>query len=154
MQNLPDEIFEAAELDGAARWQQVRYLTIPLLQPTTLFVSTIAAVGSIQMVDQIYIMTQGGPSNASNLLLFYIYETAFRFRNLGVANAATVILVLLLLIFTVANFTISERRTNYRMRIQGLRSRGAHAIRDCSPLHRRIDLNARRSRTAMERGRG
>jgi sn-glycerol 3-phosphate transport system permease protein len=113
LQNLPDEIFEAAELDGAARWQQVRYLTIPLLQPTTLFVSTIAAVGSIQMVDQIYIMTQGGPSNASNLLLFYIYETAFRFRNLGVANAATVILVLLLLIFTVANFAISERRTNY-----------------------------------------
>lgn len=109
LQNLPDEIFEAAELDGASRFQQVWYLTIPLLQPTTLFVSTIAAVGSIQMVDQIYIMTQGGPSNASNLMLFYIYETAFRFRNLGLANAATVVLVLLLLIFTVANFAISER---------------------------------------------
>ena len=111
LQNLPDEIFEAAELDGAARWQQMRYLTIPLLRPTTLFVSTIAAVGSIQMVDQIYIMTQGGPSNASNLMLFYIYETAFRFRNLGLANAATVVLVLLLLVFTVANFAISERKT-------------------------------------------
>jgi sn-glycerol 3-phosphate transport system permease protein len=111
LQNLPDEIFEAAELDGASRFQRVWYLTIPLLRPTTLFVSTIAAVGSIQMVDQIYIMTQGGPSNASNLMLFYIYETAFRFRNLGLANAATVVLVLLLLIFTVANFAISERRT-------------------------------------------
>lgn len=110
LQNLPDEIFEAAQLDGASRVAQVRYITIPLLQPTTLFVSTIAAVGSIQMVDQIYIMTQGGPSNASNLLLFYIYETAFRFRNLGVANAATVVLVLLLLLFTVANFAISERK--------------------------------------------
>jgi sn-glycerol 3-phosphate transport system permease protein len=110
LQNLPDEIFEAAELDGASRFQRVWYLTIPLLRPTTLFVSTIAAVGSIQMVDQIYIMTQGGPSNASNLMLFYIYETAFRFRNLGLANAATVVLVLLLLIFTVANFAISERR--------------------------------------------
>ena len=54
-----------------------------------------------------------GPSNASNLLLFYIYETAFRFRNIGVANAATVILVLLLLVFTIANFAISERRANY-----------------------------------------
>jgi len=113
LQNLPDEIFEAAELDGASRFHQVRYITIPLLSPTTLFVSTIAAVGSIQMVDQVYIMTQGGPSNASNLLLFYIYETAFRFRNLGVANAATVVLVLLLLIFTVANFAISERRAHY-----------------------------------------
>ena len=111
LQNLPDEIFEAAELDGASRFQQVRSLTVPLLQPTTLFVSTIAAVGSIQMVDQIYIMTQGGPSNASNLMLFYIYETAFRFRNLGLANAETVVLVLLLLVFNVANFVISERRT-------------------------------------------
>ncbi len=106
LQNLPDEIFEAAELDGASRFHQVWYLTVPLLAPTTLFVSTIAAVGAIQMVDQVYIMTQGGPSNASNLMLFYIYETAFRFRNLGIANAATVVLVLLLLIFTVANFTI------------------------------------------------
>ncbi len=114
LQNLPAEIFEAAELDGATRWQQVRALTIPLLSGTTLFVSTIAVVGSLQQVDQIYIMTQGGPSNASNLLLFFIYETAFRFRNLGAANAATVLLVLLLLVFTVANFAVAERRAFYQ----------------------------------------
>jgi sn-glycerol 3-phosphate transport system permease protein len=114
LQNLPAEIFEAAELDGASRWRQVRDLTIPLLSGTTLFVSTIAVVGSLQMVDQIYIMTQGGPSNASNLLLFFIYETAFRFRNLGIANAATVLLVVLLLVFTVANIAISERRAYYQ----------------------------------------
>lgn len=114
LQNLPAEIFEAAALDGASRWQQVRSLTIPLLSGTTLFVSTIAVVSSLQQVDQIYIMTQGGPSNASNLLLFFIYETAFRFRNLGAANAATVLLVLLLLAFTVANFALSERRAFYQ----------------------------------------
>lgn len=109
LQNLPEEVFEAATLDGASRWQQIRFVTIPLLAPVTLFVTTIAAVGSMQMVDQLYIMTQGGPDNASNLLLFHIYETAFRFRNLGQANAMTVTLVGIMLLFTVTNFVLAER---------------------------------------------
>lgn len=110
LQNLPSEVFEAATLDGASRWQQVRHITIPLLTPVTVFVTTIAVVGSMQMIDQLYVMTQGGPNNASNLLLFHIYETAFRFRNIGQANAMTVVLVVMLLIFTVTNFAFSERR--------------------------------------------
>lgn len=113
LQNLPDDVFEAASLDGASRWQQLLRITVPLLSPTTLFVTTIAAVGSMQMVDQLYIMTQGGPDNASNLLLFFIYQTAFRFRNIGQANAMTVVLVALLLAFTVTNFRVSERRVHY-----------------------------------------
>jgi sn-glycerol 3-phosphate transport system permease protein len=67
----------------------------------------------MQLVDQLYIMTQGGPDNASNLLLFRIYETAFRFQEQGQANAMTVILVGLLLVFTVVNFSVSERRVHY-----------------------------------------
>jgi sn-glycerol 3-phosphate transport system permease protein len=88
-------------------------VTIPLLSGTTLFVTTIAAASSMQMVDQLYIMTQGGPDNASNLLLFHIYETAFRFQNVGQANALTVILVGLLLVFTIANFRLSERTAHH-----------------------------------------
>jgi len=110
LQNLPSEVFEAATLDGASRWQQVRHITMPLLTPVTVFVTIIAVVGSMQMIDQLYVMTQGGPNNASNLLLFHIYETAFRFRNIGQANAMTVVLVVMLLIFTVTNFAFSERR--------------------------------------------
>lgn len=110
LQNLSGEVFEAAMLDGASAAQAFRFITVPLLAPTTLFVSTIAVVGSMQMVDQLYVMTQGGPTNASNMLLYHLYETAFRFRNLGEANAMTTILVGLLLVFTVANFLISERR--------------------------------------------
>jgi sn-glycerol 3-phosphate transport system permease protein len=113
LQNLPREVFEASALDGASRWQQLRFMTIPLLSATTLFVTTVAAAGSMQMVDQLYIMTQGGPDNASNLLLFHIYETAFRFQNVGQANALTIILVGLLLLFTVANFRFSERTAQY-----------------------------------------
>lgn len=110
LQNLPGEVFEAATLDGASRWQQLRHITIPLLAPVTVFVTTIAVVGSMQLVDQLYVMTQGGPNNASSLLLFHIYETAFRFRNIGQANAMTVVLVGLLLLFTVTNFAFAERR--------------------------------------------
>jgi sn-glycerol 3-phosphate transport system permease protein len=113
LQNLPGEVFEAAQLDGASRWQQLRHLTVPLLSATTLFVVTIAAAGSMQLVDQLYIMTQGGPDNASNLLLFHIYETAFRFQDQGHANAMTVVLVAMLLVFTVANFVVAERRVHY-----------------------------------------
>jgi sn-glycerol 3-phosphate transport system permease protein len=113
LQNLPTDVFEAAALDGASRWQQLRHVTIPLLSGTTLFVTTIAAASSMQMVDQLYIMTQGGPDNASNLLLFHIYETAFRFQNVGQANALTVILVGLLLVFTIANFRLSERTAHH-----------------------------------------
>lgn len=109
LQNLPPEVFEASTLDGATRWQQLRFVTIPLLTPVTLFVTTIAAASSLQMVDQLYVMTQGGPDNASNLLLFHIYETAFRFRNLGLANAMTVVLVGVMLLFTVTNFALTER---------------------------------------------
>lgn len=113
LQNLPPDVFEAADLDGATRWQKLRAITLPLLSGTTLFVTTIAAASSMQLVDQLYIMTQGGPDNASNLLLFHIYETAFRFQNQGQANAMTVILVALLLLFTITNFAVSERRAHY-----------------------------------------
>lgn len=113
LQNLPGEVFEAAELDGASRWQQLRFITVPLLSATTLFVTTIAAAGSMQLVDQLYVMTQGGPDNASNLLLFHIYETAFRFQNQGHAHAMTVILVALLMVFTVTNFRHAGRRVHY-----------------------------------------
>jgi sn-glycerol 3-phosphate transport system permease protein len=113
LQNLSREVFEAAELDGAGRWQQFRYLTIPLLSGTTLFVTTIAAAHAFQMVDQLYIMTQGGPDNASNLLLFAVYESAFRFQDQGEANAMTVVLLAVLLAFTVANVVWSDRRAHY-----------------------------------------
>jgi sn-glycerol 3-phosphate transport system permease protein len=113
LQNLPADVIEAAQLDGANHWQQLWHVTVPLLGATTLFVVTVAAAASMQLVDQLYIMTQGGPDNASNLLLFHIYETAFRFQDQGHANAMTVILVGLLLVFTVVNFSVSERRVHY-----------------------------------------
>ncbi|MCL4487181.1 MAG: sugar ABC transporter permease [Chloroflexi bacterium] len=113
LQGLPHEIFEAAELDGASTIQTSRYLTIPLLMGTTLFVTTIAVVNAFETVDLIYIMTGGGPVNSTNMLLFDLWQTLFSYLDVGKASAISVILILVLLAFTVLNFVHTERRVTY-----------------------------------------
>ncbi len=113
MQGLPHEIFEAADLDGASTLQTTRYLTIPLLMGTTLFVTTIAVINAFESVDQVYLMTGGGPINATTMLLFNLWQTLFSYLDFGKANAMSVILIVVLLIFTITNFIYTERRTTY-----------------------------------------
>ena len=110
LQGLPHDVFEAAVLDGATTWQQLRYITFPLLRRTTLFVTTIAFIGAFQTVDHIFVLTQGGPSGASTVLLYYLWQIRFEYQDVGKASAITVILIALLLIFTVSNFILSERK--------------------------------------------
>ena len=110
LQSLPHDVFEAAVLDGATTWQQLRYITFPLLRRTTLFVTTIAFIGAFQTVDHIFVLTQGGPSGASTVLLYYLWQIRFEYQDVGKASAITVILIALLLIFTVSNFMLSERK--------------------------------------------
>jgi sn-glycerol 3-phosphate transport system permease protein len=113
LQGLSREIYEAADLDGASTIQATRYLTIPLLMGTTLFVTTIAVINAFETVDQIYIMTGGGPNNATSMLLFNLWQTLFSFLDFGKASAISVILIGVLLIFTVLNFIYTERRVTY-----------------------------------------
>lgn len=113
LQALPQDVYEAAELDGAGPFAQARHLTLPLLTGTTLFVSTIAVLNAFQTVDQVYIMTGGGPNNATDMLLFNLWQTLFSFYDIGRANAISVILIATLLIFTISNFFYGERRTQY-----------------------------------------
>lgn len=110
LQNLPKDVFEAARLDGANTWQQLIHITFPLLRRTTLFVTTIAFIGAFQTIDHIFVLTQGGPSQASTVLLYYLWQIRFEYQDVGKASAITVILIALLLIFTVSNFLISERK--------------------------------------------
>ena len=110
MQSLPSDVFEAAALDGANWWQMLWRITFPLLRRTTLFVTTIAFIGAFQTVDQIFVLTQGGPSRASTVLLFYLWQIRFEQLNVGLSSTITVILIAFLLVFTVTNFWISERR--------------------------------------------
>ncbi len=109
LQNLPQDVFEAAALDGASWWVQLWRIAFPLLRRTTLFVSTIAIIDAFQVVDHIFVLTQGGPSQASSVLLYYLWQVRFEDQNVGLASAITVILILLLLSITVTNFVLSER---------------------------------------------
>ena len=113
LQTMPRDVFDAADLDGASGAQQLRHLTIPLLWGTTLFVTTIAVVNAFQTVDQVYIMTGGGPVNATNMLLFDVWQTLFSFLDVARASAMSVILVVALFVFSLANFATLERRAAY-----------------------------------------
>jgi len=110
LQGIPREIYEAAQLEGANGWQQTRYITLPLLQRTTLFVVVIASTYGFQMVEQLQALGMGGPSDSSNLVLYYIFQKFSEPRNWGYVNAMTVVLLLILMIFTVSNFYFFERR--------------------------------------------
>ncbi len=109
LQNIPRDFYEAAELDGANELQKLLRLTLPLLRRTTLFVLVIAFTFAFQTVEQLQVLGQGNPGNRSNLLLYYIFQTIPERRNWGYVNAMTVVLVLILLVFTVSNFVFFER---------------------------------------------
>ncbi|NLF78442.1 MAG: sugar ABC transporter permease [Chloroflexi bacterium] len=109
LQNLPEDVYEAAALDGASWWTQMSRITLPLLQRTTLFVSVIAIIGAFQTIDHALVMTYELVTGEADLLLYAIYEERFMLQNYGFANALTVIMITLLLGLTIVNFLISER---------------------------------------------
>ena len=114
MQSLPPELEEAARIEGASRWYFFRRVTFPLLMPTTLFVLVNATINSFKLVDHLFILTKGGPDNASNLLLYYIYQVAFSFFDTSYASTLTVVLLALLAGFAIVQFQLVERRVHYR----------------------------------------
>ncbi|MEU2159324.1 sugar ABC transporter permease [Streptomyces sp. NPDC019396] len=114
LQNMSQELQEASSLEGASRWYHFRRVTFPLLMPTTLFVFVVAITNSFKHVDHLFIMTDGGPNNASSLLLFYIYQEAFQFYDLSAAASMTIALVLILVGIAVVQFRILEKRIHYR----------------------------------------
>jgi len=114
LQGISPSLAEAAALEGASRWQYFRRVLFPLLMPTTLFVLINALINSVRMVDHIFVMTRGGPDNASTLLLYYIYQVGFSFWDSGYAAALTVVVLIVLGGVAVFQFGFLERRTHYR----------------------------------------
>lgn len=109
LQNLPDDVYEAAALDGASWWVQMFRITLPLLHRTTLFVSVIAIIGAFQTIDHALVMTYELVTGEADLLLYEIYQQRFVFQDYGLANALTVVMIVILLVLTVVNFLLSER---------------------------------------------
>ncbi len=110
LQNLPEEIYEAADLDGANWWHKMFLITLPLLRRTTLFVSVIAFIGAFQNIDHALVMTRQLVTGEADLLLYEIYSQRFELQNYGFANALTVVMILILLVLTLSNFFLSERK--------------------------------------------
>ena len=113
LQNINPELYEAAHIDGANNRQIFWKITWPMLMPTTLYVMIITMTNAFKLVDHLYIMTKGGPGNSSNMLLFYVYQTAFDRSNTGYASAITVVIIVLLLVLTAVQFFTQDKRTYY-----------------------------------------
>ncbi|KPV61337.1 ABC transporter permease [Paenibacillus sp. A3] len=113
LQNISRDLYESAEVDGVGRWTVFRKITFPLLMPTTLFVAIVALTNAFKFVDHLLIMTKGGPNNASNLLLYYIYETAFSFWDQGMASTLTVVMIAVLLLVAALQFFGLDKKIHY-----------------------------------------
>lgn len=114
LQGMPPELKEAADLEGTRRWSFFWRVTFPLLMPTTLFVLINALINAVRVVDHLFILTKGGPNNATNLLLYYVYENAFSFFDRTTAATITVVILLVLGVVATLKFTILDRRTHYQ----------------------------------------
>ena len=114
LQTLPPELEEAGRIEGASRGYFFWRVTFPLLMPTTLFVLVNATINSFKLVDHLFILTKGGPDNASNLLLYYVYQVAFSYLDTAYAATLTVVLLFILAAFAVVQFRLIERRVHYR----------------------------------------
>ncbi|MCC5979677.1 MAG: sugar ABC transporter permease [Salinarimonas sp.] len=114
LQTIPDTLREAAAIEGTPRWVFFRRVVWPLLMPTTLFLSVNATINAFRMIDHVFVMTQGGPNNASMLLLYYIYEQGFRFWDSAYAATLTVVMVVILAIVGIGQFFLMDRRVHYK----------------------------------------
>ncbi|MCZ4280642.1 sugar ABC transporter permease [Kiloniella laminariae] len=114
LQTLSPELEEAAKLEGAGRWYYFRRVIFPLLMPTTLFVLINAIINSFKLVDQLFILTKGGPDNSSSLLLYYIYEVAFSFLDQAYASTLTVVLLIALAVIAISQFVFLDKKVHYQ----------------------------------------
>ncbi|MDN3352260.1 sugar ABC transporter permease [Actinomadura sp. DC4] len=100
LQAIPEELYESARLDGAGALQRLRYITIPMLRPTTLFLVVMGVISSLQVFTQIFVMTSGGPVNRTTTMVYYMYLWAFKYFDMGYASTLAFALFFMLLVFT------------------------------------------------------
>lgn len=114
LQSIPKSVYEAADLDDATRFSRFREITLPMLSPTIFFLVIINLIGSFQVFETISIMTQGGPINSTNMIVYYIYEYGFQYFKIGYASAAGVLLLIIISVFTAIYFWLLSRRVHYQ----------------------------------------
>jgi multiple sugar transport system permease protein len=102
LQNIPGQVFEASQVDGATTWQTFRYITLPLLRPTTFFIITIGLIGTFQVFDQVYVVSKGAPQDTTLTMAYLVYRNAFNTQSpsMGLASATAIVLFIIIFIFT------------------------------------------------------
>lgn len=113
LQGIPEVYYEAAKIDGAGRWQQFRNVTLPLISPTAFFAIVISLIGAFQIFDNVWVLTEGGPGDASRVIAIFIYEKAFRGFEMGYASAVSFTLFLILIVLTLFQFLGARRWVHY-----------------------------------------
>jgi multiple sugar transport system permease protein len=111
LQSIPQELYEAAKVDGAGPWARLWHITIPMLRPTTLFLAVIGIIFAFQQFTQVFVMTRGGPVDKTTTMLYYIYQSAFQFFEMGYASAMAFVLFLMLLVFSVLQLRLYRQQT-------------------------------------------
>ena len=114
LQGVPPMLIEAAAIDGASPWRTFRRVTLPLLSPASLFLAVWLTINALQLFDEVFQSTQGGPLNATTVLVYYLYEQAFQNFNFGYASAIAYVLFLIILVITAIQFRVGRRFTHYR----------------------------------------
>ena len=114
LQQISPDLREAASIEGTGRFTFFRRVTFPLLMPTTLFVLVNAVINAFRLVDHIFVMTGGGPDNATSVLLYRIYEAGFKFFDYAYAATLSMVLLLILCVFAIGQFVLADRRVHYQ----------------------------------------
>ena len=109
LQAIPQNLYEAARIDGASAWRRFWHVTVPMLSPTLFFVTVISFIGAFQIFEPMFIMTEGGPDGATRSVVQYLYETAFRGFEVGYASAIALLVFAIVLLATLAQFRLRRR---------------------------------------------
>jgi multiple sugar transport system permease protein len=113
LQNIPQDLYDAATIDGASAWRRFRNVTLPMLSPTTFFIVVITLINSFQVFEQTYVLTRGGPANSTLTLSYYIYQNAFQFFQMGKAAALSYVMFACVFVVTLVQFRMQKRWVFY-----------------------------------------
>ena len=153
LQNIPEELLDAARVDGARGFQRFRRVTIPLLRPMLLFAVVIAIIANFQVFDTVYILTQGGPVQSTSTMVWFIWERLFQFQQTGQGYAAAVILLGIILFLTAISFWFLGRAANGGRPADGGRQRARSGSRK-APSSTPTTRGAARRRRTIDLGKG
>lgn len=113
LQGIPGELYEAASVDGASGWEKFKYVTLPMLTPTTFFVSIMLTISCFKVFDMISVMTDGGPGRSTNVLVYHIYNQAFTQYQFGYSSAISMVLFIIVITITIVQFRAEKKWVSY-----------------------------------------